>query len=178
MSDTATLNSRLRVLVAKAYRAEKLYASMRSTKSGKLVAEIANDIRSKEWQQSHSKLRTILNEILSEKRNSMLAAQISGVQKLFADEARASSSAMARNKAKLKDANEREEFSNCLKLNMELIRDKSRSQACKVIADELAALLETAAKNKKIQQIPFVKRAQETSDQAANVIPLRRANQK
>lgn len=193
MSDSATLHSRLRVLIAKSYRAEKLYASMKSSSGGRAaslasVSDIANDIRSKEWQQSHSKLRAILGDVLSETSGAELGLKVSRVQRVFAEEARENLREIEKGKQQLRDALSREEFAHALKLNLDLIREKARVQANTVISDELASLLNLSGRKlSQVKQISMmtksagVNEASEISPLAPNVIPLKKrllANQR
>ncbi len=69
MAEQATLISRMRVLVARTYKAERLYASMkrgsgRPFPGAAALSSMANEARAGEWQEMHAKMRLALNEIL------------------------------------------------------------------------------------------------------------------
>jgi len=161
MSDAATLNSRIRVLIAKAFRAEKLYSSVvrqnvasrnipsRSISSlpanspsgaSAKLSEMSNEVRAREWQTAQSKLRTILNELLERCSQGQLSHEIASVTGEFYHETKKCSLLLDEWKEKLLAAAEREEFAATFKLSMELIRLKARLQASHSISDELAAL--------------------------------------
>jgi len=165
MSKSQTFNSRLRLLVAKSYKAEKLYSSLRSDfsfqnpeqlnriVSSAGIGEIANDIRAREWQRCHNDLRSSLNKILSDaplqtpgnNTPSRVAAQQRSLAGLLAEfrscydlERKFVDESMDT----LLEAGKREEFGHVLKLSLELIRAKSRAQAAKAVADELNSVLQ------------------------------------
>lgn len=151
MSDSATLNSRLRVLIAKTFRAEKLYSSIvrqnlsggniSSAKAGQAkLSEMANEIRAKEWQLTQSKLRTVLNDIIETHSSSQLTNEILSVTREFHNEAKSCETQLVETKAKLIEAGELEEFATSLKLSFELIRLKARLQACHSVISELGSL--------------------------------------
>jgi hypothetical protein len=88
MSSDQTLHSRLRVLVAKTFRAEKLYASMKNSncvENGEIqkITELANTVRADVWQQSHGKLRRALNSPLSKGSGNALIEAVIGIKNLF-----------------------------------------------------------------------------------------------
>ena len=165
MSKSQTFNSRLRLLVAKSYKAEKLYSSLRSDfsfqnpeqlnriVSASGIGEIANDIRAREWQRCHNDLRSSLNKILSDSpiqapgnsTPSRVAAQQLALANLLAEfrgcydtERKFVDESMNT----LFEAGKREEFGHVLKLSLELIKAKSRAQAAKAVADELNSVLQ------------------------------------
>lgn len=142
-----TLNSRLRVLVAKSFRAEKLYASLRSIEGAKFSAvsslsEIANEVRAREWQRSYYELRTALNEILI--LGPQVAKELVHLRKRFNDRYLEDKAAVERGVENLRETVAREEFAHVLKLSVELIRHKARVQANKSVADELTAVLQAS----------------------------------
>ena len=200
MSKSQTFNSRLRLLVAKSFKAEKLYSSLRSDfsfqnpeqlnriVSASGIGEIANDIRAREWQRCHNDLRVALNKILSEApvhtpgSPSRISAQQRALAGLLAefrncyDEER---KFVDQSMDTLLEAGKREEFGHVLKLSLELIRAKSRAQAAKAVADELNSVLQlsNAATHQAEAERPSVKTEaapQERIELPANVIPLRR----
>lgn len=149
-----TLHSRLRVLVAKSFRAEKLYASIRnSRKSGdggvpiSAIAEIANDIRAKEWQKSYGDLRTELNDIVaSGGSGGALLTTVVSLSHRFKLSAEESAAKVEIGNKGLMLAAKRHEFGHVLKLTLELIRHRARAQASQVISDELQSLLEASGR--------------------------------
>lgn len=190
MAQSQTFNSRLRLLVAKSYKAEKLYSSLRSevtfqnpdhlsrVTSASGIAEIANDLRAREWQRLHNELRTALNEILSDTTPANQPRAIAGLLEMFRERFDQDRAYLEENIETLVDASNREEFGHVLKLSLELIRIKSRAQASKAISDELNSVLQPLSRS--YDSIPpemsNEKPVQEAeiSARPSNVIPLRR----
>lgn len=144
MSDT--YSSRLRVLVAKTFRAEKLYSSMRNMEIGRLagasqLSELSNDIRAREWQRNHYHLRTALNDLLSSGSSQNLAKELKSLCEQFEKKIKESAEAVSRETAKLHDSSKSQEFAHCLHIVVDLIRHRARLQACRTIKEELAAIL-------------------------------------
>ena len=88
MAENQTLHSRLRVLVAKTYRAEKLFASIRNTSDVRslnfsFISDLANDLRSREWQNAHHELRERLNHILALGAGSVVIEKIEVLREEF-----------------------------------------------------------------------------------------------
>lgn len=155
MSNNPTLHSRIRVLVAKAFRAEKLYGSMRNTSpatilhSEESLGNVANELRAREWQKSHFLLRRMLNDILSNSGNSSdIARSVALLRDRFQKKAEESAHEMKRKSVELAEANTREEYAATLKLSVSLVGLKARAQANKVITDELTAVLESSGRSK------------------------------
>lgn len=151
MSSGPTLHSRLRVLVAKAFRAEKLYSSVNNSKSDRLtniavLSEAASEIRAKEWQRSHYQLRTAINEILTLGSNALIAEQVAELRDRFLAKAKESAAAVERGADELVETARRHEFAHIFKISLELIRLKAQAQACKVVADELASILDVSGR--------------------------------
>lgn len=151
MSSGPTLHSRLRVLVAKAFRAEKLYSSVNNSKSDRLtniavLSEAASEIRAKEWQRSHYQLRTAINEILTLGSNALIAEQVAELRDRFLAKAKESATAVERGADELVETARRHEFAHIFKISLELIRLKAQAQACKVVADELASILDVSGR--------------------------------
>lgn len=151
MSSSPTLNSRIRVLVAKAFRAEKLYSSVNNAKGDRLsnlavLAEAASEIRAKEWQRAHYQLRTSLNDILALGNNGLMAREVAILRERFVERANESGATVEEGAQELIDAARRHEFAHTFKLSLELIRRKAQAQASRVIADELGALLDSSGR--------------------------------
>ena len=190
MSSSPTLNSRLRVLVAKTFRAEKLYASVRNVEGGKFstaagLTEIANDVRAKEWQRCYYQLRQELNDLLSAGAPSLLAETIARLATEFKARAIESAEAINDGSQTLIEATKLHEFAKASKLSIELVKHKARTQAQTAIAEELFAVLHASGRSKEPSKdeafVPGMERAerraaemQEAIEQASNVIPLRR----
>lgn len=189
MTTSPTLNSRLRVLIAKTFRAEKLYSAIRNVNCEKLtsvtsLAEVANDIRAKEWQKTHYQLRVALNEVLALGNNGAVVAELIQLREHFVKVTQASSAEVERGIADLVETARRSEFTHVFKSSVELIRQKARLQANKVVVDELSALLEASGKNVSSLNSFAAERdkngAEETNKQQSeptvrsNVIPLKR----
>jgi len=186
MSDESTLNSRLRKLVAKTFRAEQLYSSMRnaSTVRADTLASAANDLRAREWQQAHSALRAALNEALSLTSRNAISTRVAALQQQFELQARDASSVLESGTARLVETSKRQEFVHVLKLGFELIQQKARAQAAQVICDELKAVI-TPAERSSVSGLPLEIAeadlaaevrviADKLEQPATNVIPLRR----
>ena len=184
MSKNQTFNSRIRLLVAKSFKAEKLYNSLRSDFSfqnpetlNKIISstgigEIANDIRAREWQRCHNDLRVSLNKILSDSplygtemtSSSRVNAQqraLAGLLAEFRSCYDAERKFVDQSIDTLLEAGKREEFGHVLKLSLELIRAKSRAQAAKAVADELNSVLQLS--NASVLKSPIDAAAQRMS---------------
>lgn len=152
MSAALTLHSRLRILIAKAFRAEKLYASIPNRQGGAdlptaQISELANDIRAREWQKTHHALRTALNDLLDEKSMRDIQKEVSLLSRRFAMQAEETAAALEKEILSVAEATKRHEFAHVVKLSLELIRLKSRAQANKAIALELEGVLEASGKD-------------------------------
>ena len=113
MASERTLNSRLRVLVAKTFRAEKLYGAIRNKNDSLITAatlsEIANDIRAQEWQRSHFRLRSALNDALSLPNSQLVAEEVEKLQNHFASITRESTGIVEKGSAALIEDTQRQE---------------------------------------------------------------------
>lgn len=190
MSSGATLHSRLRVLVAKTFRAEQLYSAMRNASSARTTSfsEIAGDARSGVWLRCHRRLRTALNEALSLSTHSAVAARVQALKHHFETKAQESSAVVEQGAARLIETAKRHEFALVLKLAFELIQYKARAQANSAIADELAEILLSSGRGaiepdslsvpvgEELPEFPVVEVVKEDTDvvRAQNVIPLRK----
>lgn len=149
MSDYSSLHSRLRILVAKTFKAERLYASMRNSGAGQTerhnpVLDLSNDARAREWQRCHFIFRQILNDVLAGCSRASLSAEVLKVRDRFRAEAKAAAQEVRSGGKKVVEAAGREEFSQMVKLSLELVRAKARVEASNLIADELDSVLGTA----------------------------------
>lgn len=175
MSSSPTLHSRLRVLVAKTFRASQLYSSMRTGRgdNGSNLSEVANDARAAIWYRVHADLQAGLNDALELPSASQVALRVAQLKQEFEKSARDAELTMAAGSERLVQSISRQEFSTTFKTSLELIKCKARMQASRVIAEELESILS----NSRAQQ-PQVDSmfgdAPEKSAEASNVIPLRR----
>ncbi len=149
MALASSLLSRLKVLVAKTYRAEKLYGSIRNTHSAlessvESMSQLANDLRAVEWQKSHAQLRVALNDLVSGDRSRPLSESVRELEKTFRARADSSDVVLLQGTNNLVDSAKRYEFAHVLKLATELIRLRARVQANSAIADELMGLQDSA----------------------------------
>ena len=183
MSSNQTLNSRLRVLVAKTFRAEKLYASMKNSncvENGEIqkLAEFANTVRADVWQQSHTKLRRALNEIISKTNRDDVIESLIALKNSFIQTSLQSKGLMEKSRTALLELAARDEYAHTLKTSLELIRYKAQMQASQIIADELNAIAQTSRKEE--QQLPeidveYVEAEEEVEVKAiTNVVPFPR----
>ena len=190
MAAKETLNSRLRILVAKTFRAEKLYSSMRNAYATKPIdsTEVANDLRAREWQRIHSDLRVALNDTLSLKSTNAIASRIICLRNHFSSQAQEASLALEKGTERLVASARRHEFAHTAKLSLEFVQRKAREQACQVVADELNEILISCGKidvkpdaykvslsNNIIKETTFEEEKLDYSDKkVSNVIPFRR----
>lgn len=150
MSDhSPTLNSRLRVLVAKTFRAEQLYGTIRNNADAKQAAltgmiELANDIRAREWQRSHNDLRTELNDILTLGKSSLIVDRVLLLQQGFLKRSVEDEELIEKGVREISEGAARHEFTGVWRVTAELIRLKARHQANKAIAEELMGVLEAS----------------------------------
>ncbi len=144
MSADATLNSRLRKLVAKTFRAEQLYASMRNSYQVKsdMLAAAANDSRAREWQQAHAALRTALNDLVAANPRGAIISRLIGLKQQFEFQAAEANEAVTSGAIRISETARRHEFAHVMKLAFELLQHKARAQVAQVIVDELSALLQ------------------------------------
>ncbi|MBP9837951.1 MAG: hypothetical protein KBC84_04485 [Proteobacteria bacterium] len=154
MASRSTLNSRLRILVAKAFRAEKLYSTNNTSRSERLtnvsaLNEAASEIRAKEWQKAHYYLRTSLNEILNVSNNSTVVQQVSILKNHFTAKAEEGMNLLDGYNSEAISAIKRNEYAHVFRLSIELIRVKAQIQASRVISDELTAVLDGSEINAK-----------------------------
>lgn len=160
MSANQTLNSRLRVLVAKTFRAEKLYASMKNSsciENGEIqkLAEFANTVRADVWQQAHAKLRRSLNDILSKINREDIIESLIDLRNSFIQTSLQSKTLMDKSRSTLLELAAKDEYAHTLKSSLELIRYKAQMQASQIIADELSAITQSSRKEEG-QQLPTV----------------------
>ena len=149
MSESSTLNSRLRVLVAKTFRAEKLYSSMKNSSVGDIsessrVSELANYVRADVWQCAHTKLRKGLNDILAGTKKVEVLDRIEELTIHFESIANNSKRLLAKVKVALADMVQRDEYAHAMKLSLELVRIKAQMQANQIIADELTSVIQSS----------------------------------
>ena len=151
-----TLSSKLRVLIAKSFKAEKLYASMSGTgidQRASVRAELANEVRAKEWERSYHQLRISLNKIVSEGKSVEFALELERLKKAFQKSSLESLEKIKSGQREMSDALGREEFAFVYKASLEMIRYKARHEACKIASQELDSLLEGRKKNTDIEPI-------------------------
>ena len=178
MSNSATLNSRLRVLVAKAFRAEKLYGAAKASKqieshaTQTVVSDVAQQLRAKEWQKSHYELRVSLNNILSLGNSKEQAQQLMLLKSCYETRSKEHSAVVKKLADNLKETVERQEFAHVLKITLELIRLKAIAQSSKVICEELHAVLNRSGRNTELSAEMLEKLSEEsaTADQSDEYI--------
>lgn len=146
MTNSTTLHSRLRMLVAKTFRAEKLYSSLRKPRNVDTVniSDLANDLRAREWERAHAQFRTALNSALELPSQTALFQRVSALYHKFHNISEECSEKAKTDRDRLIETAEREEFAHSLKLSLELVRIKARAQAHKVISDELSSIIQLA----------------------------------
>ncbi len=196
MSNSKTLHSRLRVLESRAFRAEKLYTSMRSNANASFnsrfidstkLSELANDVRSGVWQHRHFQLRKAINHILSESKNFDVASEVILLRDRFLDKSCSYFEKLEKYHTSLIEAATEGEFTNSLKLSLDLVRNKAESQVNRIIADDLTEVIKASNRKKRISQsnlfsndldkteIEVKKKSLEKSSVSSkNVIPFRR----
>ncbi|MCB0346914.1 MAG: hypothetical protein KDD66_17480 [Bdellovibrionales bacterium] len=175
MSSAPTLHSRLRVLVAKTFRASQLYSSMRTGRgesSGNL-GEIANDVRAGVWYKVHAELQSGLNDALELGSAAQTANKVLQLKQHFEKMAIDAQHIIERGSERLVQSVHRQEFSTTFKASLELIKCKAKMQASRVIADELDSILNSTKISAQLESV-FEPETPSGSDSASNVIPLRR----
>ncbi len=175
MSSSPTLHSRLRVLVAKTFRASQLYSSMRTGRgesSGNL-AEISNDVRAGVWYKVHAELQAGLNEALDLGSPAQVVTKVAQLKQHFEKMSSDAQHIIERGSERLVQSVHRQEFSTTFKASLELIKCKAKMQASRVIADELESILGSTRASSQVDSL-FEQGTEEHAGQASNVIPLRR----
>jgi hypothetical protein len=104
-------------------------------------------VRSREWQNSHFKLRTALNEILDLSNSQEMAAHLVALRNLFSQQVDKAFASMKKTENDLTEATKREDYAYTLKQSLDLVKLKARGQAAKVITDELTSLLSSSGKS-------------------------------
>jgi Mn-dependent DtxR family transcriptional regulator len=167
-------------LVAKAFRAEKLYSTVNSSRAERLtnmasLAEAASDIRAREWQRSHYQLRTVLNDLLSLGNSNAIVKEVNLLREQFLLRANENLRLVEKGAEELIETSRRHEFAHIFKISAELIRHKAQAQACRVIADELAAVLDASNANveKTSENASPAAALHEASVVRSNVVQLR-----
>lgn len=157
-----TLNSRIKILIARTYKAEKLFTNVRlgeegeiksnsfeqlnndeinATKSNSPAALVANDIRAKEWQRAHSELRNALNIMVANNSGSKLVEQVVDLKNQFELGLKTFIKDLDARKLEVVHFIERNEFATALKGSIECIKLNARIQAFRVILNELSHLV-------------------------------------
>ncbi|MCC6934026.1 MAG: hypothetical protein IT292_12380 [Deltaproteobacteria bacterium] len=182
-STPTTLNSRLRVLIAKSFRAEKLYASMKNDRGALLpdtgkVIDFANTIRAEVWQQTHCQLRKALNEIVLLGSSTAILKSLVELYNEMLSLIEKHNVSISELTVRLKEDSARHEFVHCLKLSVDLIRCKSFIQVNQLIADELHEIIRHSRKGEVVfSESPELEELQSGEDflgVADNVIPFKR----
>ena len=139
-----TLNSRLRILVAKTYRAERMYASMRNSAgaSAPSMTTVANEVRASEWQLSHEQLRRSLSAMVQRSGTSAIADELEALLGKFSRKVSASKKALEQGTEFAKRSLGRKEYTEVLNGALDLVKHKARVQSCSLVVDELITLLE------------------------------------
>lgn len=149
MSSSPTLGSKLRVLIAKSFKAEKLYAAMSGNgidQRSSVRVELANEVRAREWERSYHQLRLALNKLVSEVPASNAVSELNKIKHGFLRRSEQSLMDIESGRAAMQDALDREEFAFVYKASLEMIKHKARAQACGVAAQEIDVLLEQRGK--------------------------------
>ena len=141
MPITPTVNSKLRVLIAKTYKAEKLFLSMKSSSSAgfenKKLIELANNVRADVWGHIHCDLRKSLNTIVNSESSISVVNEINKLKGSFRSVIEEKNRQMEKTKQMLFEMGARGEFIHTLKLSLELVKLKATIQANQTIIDEL-----------------------------------------
>ena len=146
---SSTLASRLKVLVAKSFKAERLYGSMVISLTGQLDTELAeraklsNEIRAREWQKSYNKLRLGLNSILSEEKSATAVTErLLKLETDFRVQIQRAAQELEKVSVGIKDALSRAEYAVVYRRSMDLVKYQARIQASEVVCEEVLALLD------------------------------------
>jgi len=110
------------------------------------VSEVANDVRAKEWQAAHYELRNSLNEILEIGYPAKTVQELIRLRTVFSQRAENDLRELEQGISAITEAACREEFAQALRLSVELIRLKARSQVHKALADEVSGVLGTGSR--------------------------------
>jgi hypothetical protein len=155
MSQRPTLNSRLRVVVAKAYRTEKLYSShggrFEKLAGAAALSDAASEVRGREWQRAYQHLRCCLNDLLSLGNSAVVARDVLALREAYLAKADESNQLVKYGVEEMKEFADRQEFAHILRLSTELIRRKAQVQVCRAIAQELTEILDAQGSSKSIK---------------------------
>lgn len=169
---SSTLSSRLQVLIAKSFKAEKLYNSMIADSSNTInVATLSNEVRAKQWAKTYNKLRKELNSILSIKASSTeVIDKLLSLHDNFQCSLNQCANDLDHEHDKIKEALCRAEYAVIYKSSLDLIKLQSKLQSTQVVCDEILALLET----KKAKILEPIELDRPLVEQNNKVIPFRR----
>lgn len=183
---SSTLSSRLKVLVAKSFKAERLYGSMVLTLTDKQESELAerakltNEIKAREWQKSYNKLRIGLNSILSEETNIIsVTERLLKLDAEFRAQVISSNEDLEKISLAIKEALTRGEYAVVYRRAMDLVKYQSIIQASQVISEEILALLETKKAaapiiEAKLAEVKSAEVQEESPREKSKVIPFMR----
>ena len=108
------------------------------------LAEMAGELRAKEWQKGYYQLRTALNDLLGSGSPQAVLDGVVSMRKQFRARMEEATEFVEQATTELQEAAGRHEFSLMLKLTMELIRQKAIAQSSRAICDELGAVLKAS----------------------------------
>jgi len=159
MPISPTVNSKLRVLIAKTYKAEKLFLSMKSSSSAgfehKKLIELANNVRADVWGHIHSDLRKSLNAIVNSDSSVNVTNEINRLKSSFRAVIEEKNRQLEKTKQMLFEMGTRSEFIHTMKLSLELVRLKATIQANQTIIDELNNIINSQISDSKDAQVDF-----------------------
>lgn len=141
----SNLSTKLRALVARSFKAEKLYSSSAKEAEGSLEARsMATEVKAKEWGIQYNKLRVALNRMIREVPASEMTKS---VYELSLDSAQTVSEcdyATTRLKMEVPVASKKQEYSRLMSLSKQLLQVSARRQAAHSIHEELVSILESS----------------------------------
>ena len=153
MPGTHTINSKLRVLIAKTYQAEKLFLSMKSSGSAgfenKKLIELANNVRAEVWGSIHSDLRKSLNTIVGTDSQANIIAEVNKLKNSFLSVIDEKNRQLEKTTQILFEMGTRGEFFHTLKSSLELVRLKAAIQANHTIVEQLSSIIGVSSANHK-----------------------------
>ncbi len=142
MSNNSTLNSRLRELFNKAYRAEKLHHTRKSSAivdgfEHSKLQELAQNVNANAWSITNAELKNSLNKLLRDNNSINVINELNTLKEKINAEIAEKAKEQERLKNMLIKMTEYTEFYNTLKLSLDLVKIKSTTQALQATIGEL-----------------------------------------
>ncbi|MDR2338443.1 MAG: hypothetical protein LBE20_07400 [Deltaproteobacteria bacterium] len=142
MLNDSTINSRLRELINRAYNAEKLHLTRKTTSiieglEHKKLQELSHNVSAEVWSNINAELRKALIKMIHDKKVTNILDELNKLKQHFFLLSETKNKQLEKNKQVLLEMGERCEFYNTLNLSLDLVKLKSIIQASKAVIGEI-----------------------------------------